>query len=336
MHEQAEGNVAYRVLIVGCGQLGSRHLQAVAAVPQVEQIEVVDPNPLALRLGLQRLSEVTERRASTSVRWLSSLKDASRSGDLCIIATQAEGRCQLVKEVSESLGYSSFLLEKIVAQSVQEMEGLVQFAEAMGISAWVNCQIRTFPFHRRVKKHIGPKDAVMLSAMGSNQRLATNGIHIADLFAYFDESPRIDSAGASIDQVLHSSKRGPRLYDLSGTLHGYTKKGSRLNISYTDGYCNWEHISIATGRYRCVVDHKQGWAFESDADSEWAWRQVPFEGNLLVSQTTRDFAARILTSGKCPLPTLEQSLVSHRFILGELQPNFSRLLGRELDLCPVT
>ena len=101
-----------RILIVGCGQIGTRHLQAIASLPQVSQVEIVDPHPWAERLGQERLAEIPDRRATTTFRWLSSLEDASIGGDLCIVATQADIRCQVVRQVAESLAYSNFLLEK--------------------------------------------------------------------------------------------------------------------------------------------------------------------------------------------------------------------------------
>lgn len=52
---------SYRILIAGCGELGSRHLQAVAALSQVREVEVVDLRPEALALGKQQLSEVQDR-----------------------------------------------------------------------------------------------------------------------------------------------------------------------------------------------------------------------------------------------------------------------------------
>ena len=326
----------YRVLIVGCGQLGSRHLQAVASLPLVREIEVVDPRPQALELGRERVAEVRDHQPSTDIRWLSSLSEATRGGDLCIIATQAQGRCRLVRDVVETLGYSAFLLEKIVARSVREMEDLVEFSRVKGLSAWVNCQTRAYPFHKRVKQHLDPADPIIFTVVGGNQGLATDGVHLADLFTFYDESPCIESNGSRIDPILHPSKRGNGLFDLSGALHGYTRKGSCLTISYTSSHRSWDQVSIATGKYRCIVDHLQQWSFECGVDSDWAWRQVPLEGIPLVSQITREFATDILTSGRCALPTLEESLVAHRFILGELQPHFSRLLGREIDLCPVT
>ncbi len=330
MKEQANA----RILIVGCGQLGSRHLQAVASLSQVREVEVVDPRPEALALGRERLAEVPDRIHSTTFRWLSALEDASRGGDLCIVATQAQGRCQLVKESAETFGYKTFLLEKLVAQSIQEMEDLMAFARARELSAWVNCKTRAYPFHRRVKQRLDPGEPIIFSVFGGNQGLANNGIHNVDLFAFFDGADRIVSAGSHIDPMLHRTKRGT--FDLSGTLHGSTEKGSHFTLSYASDHENSECLSVSTRRYRCIVDHQLRWAVEGEAASGWVWRPTPFTGNLAVSQMTKSFVTEILAAGRCELPTLEESLVSHRFILGELQPHFSRLLEREIDLCPVT
>jgi hypothetical protein len=326
---------SHRVLIVGCGQLGSRHLQAVAALPQVSEIEVVDPRPDALQLGRDRLAEVPDRKSSTVFRWLSSLEQATREGGLCIIATQAQGRCQLVRSVVEKLGYSSFLLEKIVAQSVREMEELIQFSEESELSVWVNFKTRAYRFHQKAKQHLDPSESIVFNSVGGNFGLA-NAIHDVDLFAYYDEASWIKSSGSKIDPILHPSKRGKSLFDLSGSIYGHSEKGSHFTLSLTQEYGDWGHLSISTPRYRCVVDHLQRCAFESDAKSGWAWRPATFDGPILVSEMTRDFAADILDSGTCKLPTLAESLVAHRFILSELQPHFSRLLGCTVDQCPVT
>lgn len=302
----------------------------------VTEVEVVDPRPEALQLGRDRLAELPMSQVSAEIRWLASTHQATRQGDLCIIATQARERCQILREVAETLGYSSILLEKLVAQSVEEMEEVVEYATTRGLSVWVNCLERGLPFYRRVKRRLNPADPLIFNATGGNFFLASNGIHSVDLFAYYDECTWIEGAGARVDSILHPSKRGNGLYDLTGTLHGYTDKGSSLTISFIGSDSPWFHISVASRGYRCFVDHGQGQAFESDSESDWEWRQVPFEGSLLVSQTTKEFATDILTSGRCALPTLQESVVSHRFILGQLQPHFCRLLGRPMHRCPVT
>ena len=326
----------YRVLIVGCGQLGSRHLQAIATLPQVHEVEVVDPLPAALELGRSRLAEVATRNPSTVYRWLSSLEDASHDGDLCIVATQADVRCQLVKQVADSLGYSRFLLEKLVAQSVRDYEDLMRFAVERTLSVWVNCKTRLHPSHKRVKAHLDPAEPITFSVIGGNHGLINNGIHVADLFAFYDGARHIDSAGSRIDPLLHPSKRGNGMFDLSGSLHGYSEKGSRFMLSFAASHDGPMHYTILSPRYRAIVDDRMKWIHESSADSGWSWQAVPFEANLMVSQMTKTFAVDILSSGQCGLPSLEECYPAHRFMLGELLSHFNRLLGRESDRCPAT
>lgn len=334
------GSGGHKVLIVGCGELGSRHLQALASLPVVTHIEVLDPRSESLQLGRDRVDELAGHRTSAEINWITSIEDATHDitneGGLCVIATQAKGRCELLRSVADKLGYTSFLLEKIADQSLAAIEDAVAFCHAREISAWVNCQTRIVPTYHRIKKKLTATEPIYFNAAGGMQYLATNGIHTADLFAYYDECTSIEEAAAKIDPVVHSSKRGKDLYDLNGTLHGTTEKGSSLTISYIDGKSPWGHISIASSSYRCVVDHQQGWMAEADIQTDWAWRQAPFEGSMMVSQTTKEIAENILASGTCGLPTLEESLVSHRFILNGLLPHFSALLGQSLDSCPVS
>ena len=325
-----------RVLIVGCGQLGSRHLQAVASLSMVDEIEVVDPRPEALALGRERLAELTDRPTSIRIRCCASLDEAAPGGALCIVATQAQGRCQLVRDVAERLDYSSFLLEKIVGQSIREIGELQAFVEAQHLAVWVNLKTRAYPIHLRIKERLGVGEPILFHASGGNHGLANNGVHTADLFAFYDDAREIQLIGASIDPMLHPSKRGEGIFDLSGTLQGATAKGSHFALSYAPDHVQSELISVMTKRYRCLVDHMRRWAVESDETTGWAWQPLSFEDDILVSQMTKTFAADILRFGRCLLPTLEESLVAHRFILEAVQPTFSRLLDRQVELCPVT
>lgn len=326
----------YRVLIIGCGQLGSRHLQAVALIPQVSEIEIVDSRPEGLDLGRQRLAEISDSNPKARFRWLSSLDKAGKGGDLCIVATQADVRCELVYEIAKTLGYSSFLVEKIVAQSSREYEELMDFAAARGLSVWVNCKQRAEPLNKHIKGKIDQSEPIAFSVVGGNHGLATNGIHIADLFTFFDGTSHIYGAGSVIEKVVYPSKRGPHLFDLSGTLCGYSRKGSHFVLSYFPCGKSPDHLSVVTSSIRWIVDRQLRWAWESEAASAWQWQPLPFEGNLNVSNMTRVFAGDILSKGECELPTLVECYPAHRFILNELQPHFSKLMGAEVERCPVT
>lgn len=323
----------FRILIVGCGEIGSRHLQAVAALTDVGWIEVVDRAPTALSLGRERLRELPDPRTEVPIHWLSSIDDATPGGDLCIVATQSEGRCDLVQMLAQRLGYRTFLVEKLVGQSAHEVEELSAKARVGGWSVWVNCKLRAYQIHRTIKQRLDPGEPILFSVVGGNHGLAHNGIHAADLFAFYDDAAEIEPLGTHVDPIVHRTKR--HAWDLSGTLVGRTRKGSRFILSYAGDHDQQEVTLIATARARWLIDAFQRSAFESASGEGWMWRPIPLAENMLISHMTKTFVTDILTTGRCALPTLEESLVAHRFILGELQPHFSRLRGEELARCPV-
>lgn len=330
------GGVLYRILIAGCGQIGSRHLQAIATLPQVQEVEIFDPQPEALALGRERLAEVSDRAQNIKYRWLLSLDEISSGGDLCIIATQAKGRADLVEQIV-ACGYHKFILEKLVTQSIADYERLLAFADNENLSVWVNMKSRVHPIWKHVKSRIEPGEPLNFSSIGGNHGLANNGVHMADLFVFFDGIDKIESAGSQIDPILHQSKRGSGVYDLSGTLFGYSGHDSHFTLSFLSSHSNSGLNIVMTSRYRWVVDQMTREAFEGVAEEDWMLRPISFEGDLAISRMTIDFAADILQLGRCELPTLIESFPAHSFILPQLLPIFSQLLDTvDGDRCPVT
>lgn len=326
----------YKILLVGCGQLGNRHLQAVASLKDIAEIHVVDPNPASIELGKLRLKEISGSNQNIKFYWHDEFHESSARGDLCIVSTQAKGRCALVKQIAGELGFRTFLIEKIVSQSVDEYRDLMSFSEENGLSVWVNCKTRAYAVHKYIKSKLDPNEPFIYSRISGNDGLANNGVHTADLFVFYDDAARINSSGSRIDLVLHPSKRGQENFDLSGTLHGYTEKGSDFTMSFASNHMSPDHISIVSPRGRFIIDHMQKFVFESSPESDWQWKRIPVEENWRVSHMTKSFATDILRKGTCDLPTLAQCYPAHEYILSELLPYFNKLLGKNHEFCPVT
>jgi hypothetical protein len=326
--------VGKRVLIVGCGEIGSRHLQAVCALPEVAEIEIVDGRSDSLELGRARVAEVSDRQPHISFRWLPALDEASRSGDLCIVATRADVRCQVVAEIARRLSYRNFLIEKLVAQSVTDYEELIRVSQNRGLAVWVNCKKRVHGTHVHVKSRLNPEEPLLFSAIGGNHGLVTNGVHAADIFVFYDNASAIRPGVSRIDPVLHRTKRG--LFDLSGTVCGYTDKGSSFTLSYAAEHMAPDVFSICSPRYRAIVDDTTKRVFESSAETEWNWEQVIVDANWNISYMTRSLASDVLTHAKCQLPTLMDCYPAHEFILTQVKPHFERLLGVGVEHCPAT
>ena len=199
----------------------------------------------------------------------------------------------------------------------------------------MNCKTRAHFSHKHVKKHLDEGDPIILSVVGGNHGLATNGVHVADVFAYYADADRIGHISSSIDDVLYPSKRAGGLFDLSGTLVGSTSKGSRLFVSFSGDHDGPTCFTVMSERYRAIVDDMNKVLFESEKGRNWKWVQVPFDANMLVSKMTRQFASDIITRQACDLPTLHQCFAAHEFVLNALLPKFQEKLGANVS-CPVT
>jgi len=311
-------------------------LQAVASLAEVAEIHIIDESAAALDLGRQRIGEITDANPRIKLFWQQGFNQAAANGDLCIVATQAPGRYDLIKKIAVELGYRKFLIEKVVAQSIAEYLDLLKFSEQHRLSIWVNCKTRAYEVHRYIKSKLDPNDPIIFSDLGGNHGLGNNGVHAVDLFAYYDGAQKIIITGSRVDQALHPSKRGKDVFDLSGTLYGRTNKGSDFILSFAGSHVSPDQISILTPKGRFIVDHFQKFAFESSPETNWAWKNIPINENWSVSFMSKAFVSDILRKGDCELPTLQDCFPAHEFILGQLVPHFNRLLGTNNDYCPIT
>ena len=322
-----------KVLLIGCGQLGSRHLQALACMDEISRIDVVEISPESIVLGKERLKGLPGVNTKISIQWHASLNDIRFEFDLCVVATSARGRVELVKALIER-GCKRFILEKIVAQSTEDYDDLLRVVEASGVKAWVDMPTRAFQIHKYIKNRLSSGEPITFIEAGGNWGLACNGIHYIDLFVYYDESSILEPEAFLIDPLLHSSKRGEMYKDLSGVICGRSDKGSRIILSYAKDHKNADVVSIFSTKARFMVDIVNGWAQEEMGDGQW--RRIDIQENIYVSHTTKIFVRDIFKRDCCELPSLRESRISHLFLLDNLQAHFNRLSGQALKYCPTT
>ena len=322
-----------KILIVGCGELGSRHLQAVSRMKEVGEVYVVDSQRVSLERAKQRLGEVSDHNPAITYHWKESLEGIP-PGDCCIVATQAAGRERLIRLIAETVGYRRYLIEKIATQSIEEYESLMEFAQQSNLQIWVNCKTRAYGIHQLIKSKLKSNESIVFTRISGNFGLASNGIHSADLFQYYTQAPAILLTAARIDPILHTTKRGQ--CDLSGTLLGYTSGGSELVITAAAGHEQPDLISITAASGRYLVDQFQQYALECSEQTQGRWSPILFKENWMVSEMTKGFVTDILTKETCLLPTLQQCYPAHEFILNALLPHFNELQKIDSVLCPVT
>jgi predicted dehydrogenase len=321
-----------KLLIVGCGELGSRFLQAAISINQFSVIEIVEPNNFAVETAKKRSLEVLTNDILSKINYYDNISQITEAGDLAIIATQADTRHIVFKEVV-ALGYKFIILEKIVTQSINQYEYMQQLAFENDIKVWVNCKTRCYPIWKYIKSKINLTDNITMHSIGGNHGLCTNGLHTIDLFNYLISSNELNIDFINMDPIIHNTKRNK--YDTSGII-SLTDNRNTIILDYNMNHMQMPIDIVMTNNYKWIVDNASRKAFEMSNQNSNKTIEIPYEGDLSVSFMSRAFISDILQKKNCELPTLDDCFTAHKMIFEIMLPHFKMHFEKNSKICPIT
>ena len=205
--------IAMKVLIIGAGRMGVRHLQGALSLEDVSEVTIVDLNAEALNRALEETGHNPRVRPVT----MDSFRPSAH--DVAIIATTAGGRKDLLRLASDC-GCSHILIEKPLGQSLEEVEDLVAFAGTLPAKTVVNLTRRQSEPVIKLKKDLasmpqmqGPKTITLnTGSIG----IGCNGIHFIDTMFFLLDADDFAIESAEIEPVRIPSGRGKDFCDFGG------------------------------------------------------------------------------------------------------------------------
>ena len=302
-----------RIAIIGAGQLGSRHLQALRAIETPLEIHVVEPSAASSQVARERY-EATPAAAAHGIHFHTSPEGAGPL-DAAIVATNSNVRRAVVEKLLDACGTRLLLLEKLLFADREDYGAMAGRLAGAGARAWVNCPMRVMPPYERVREGIG-RAPVHYRVTGSQYGLVTNAIHYLDHVVHLTgcEEFAVDTAG--LDRTPIASKR-PGFLELTGTLLARFSDGSRCEITSLPGGALPVVVEISTERHRYIVRESEGKLWHSSHDSKWAWEErdapIPFQ-----SQMTTGVVRELLATGDCRLAPYAVSARTHLALLDPL------------------
>lgn len=321
-----------RICLIGCGNVGSRHLQAIAKLPFEIEVDIVEPNLEAMSLGQKRLDEIEYDNKTHNFTWYSKLEEIKENYDLTVIATTAIGRADLLINLAE-LGHRKFLIEKMVCQSNSEYEKILSKFEEKNAIGWVNTNPRCFESYKKLKEYFKESGIIHFSVTASNlSALATNTIHYMDLFSYFVDDYNIEMNGEYLLEEKFPNKRGNNLMEFAGTVIGRNKKKSTIILTFLPCENIPTMVDIVGIDKHLMIDESNQKIFDF-VNSENIELEFKFEH---VSTLTTKIAENILVKNNCDLTTLENSYILHKEIFKIFNSHIKKLTNKDMDLCPIT
>lgn len=318
------------IVLIGAGQIGSRHLQSLAALSGEYTISVVEPYAVSMDTAKCRWQEVTTA-LSPQVSWYEDITHVNAGADVIIIATGAKGRLKLIEQVKAQFQFSYLILEKVLFQSVSELELAAKMLSDDVV--YVNCPRRTYPFYRRLEQLLKTEAKVSYSITGQNWDMACNAIHHIDLWFYLAGLNDYRCDVSLLAPAIIPSKRAG-CYEVAGTITGHADNGSEFRFTcLVDEPERYYSSVISTNNWRVNINEPKRTYELTDltsGESEHGILQVNMQSHL-----TAEIVKALLETGCCELTLFDESAAIHYPFLRALE-GFFKQQEPGFDFCPIT
>lgn len=308
-----------QILIIGAGQLGSRHLQGVLKSELDFEVTVVDPNSSSLKIAKSRADEISHQK---KINFSETIEFVPKKIDIAIVATNANVREKVVTELLQSITVEFLILEKVLFQDLAAYEKIGELINDYKVKTWVNHPRRVFSHYQEIRKHIVDNNLSLKTfvASGNDWGLGCNGLHLLDLCSYLSNNSRIETINTNqLDKNILSSKR-EGFIEFTGSLSVYFENNVHAEINSNNAESGSITIFIATEKDKWLIRESNKIAVihldeKQEIPIKIAEYNPQFQSNLSTF-----LVQDLLTLKSCTLPTYKEACELHKpFIQALLQ-----------------
>jgi len=325
------------IALIGVGQIGSRHLQALSNLKGLSQIWVIDISEKSLEVAKDRFLQMPEsKNYKGQLHFGKTLAALPVELDVVIVTSTASNRKKITTDLLEKNTVRYLVLEKVLFQDPADYESIDLLLKEKGVKTFVNFPRRMFSVYKELREALSTASNIQFVAAGSNWGLACNGLHLIDLFNYLCNSSSVDISFNMLDPKIVESKRKGYL-EVNGTLTGKDSKGNSFSIScYKEGDAPMT-IHILSDTFKAIV-------FEAGANShlyfathltDWAWKKKTFSMPY-QSELSHKIIEDLDQKGNCELTTFVEAKGAHLIFIKGLIDHFNHSEKDKYSVCPIT
>jgi predicted dehydrogenase len=318
------------IAVVGAGQLGSRHLQALARLDRPAVVHVIDPFAASLQRAKERFDEVANVGTNVELALSEAMTSLPAKLDAVIVATNADHRAEVVRHLLSRARVRYLVLEKVLFPREDEYGEIGERLAAAKTPAWVNCPRRMSKGYQSLKSQLqGP---VEYRLEGSGWGLACNSIHFLDHAAFLIGREDLRLTEVDLQPGVISSKRAGYV-EFLGRLRGEFGDGSTVELNCPAEAATPIAIDLTTASQRIRIrEDRSEMQFRSGTGAEW---MEPLPA-VYQSQLSQLVVQELLDRATCPLTPYAESCRLHRPFLAALLDHYRRHVDPGAVACPIT
>jgi predicted dehydrogenase len=223
------------ILVVGCGNIGYRHLQAVATLKGLDTIGVVEKNSERLHeVTLGSLKPTSDARLKGYGDLQQALKDVEAWSGI-VSAVTADRQEEVVSTILKEAHPRVLVVEKPIVQSKADLAKFAASVEhAKDLQVFVNCARSLWKGYQEIQGRLLDR-RVVIEIRGLDFGFGCNGIHFLELFRFLTQANSLKLSEASVQRFNRPHKRGVAIEDFFGVITAQNEKGDKLILRCGEG-----------------------------------------------------------------------------------------------------
>ena len=311
-----------KLLLVGCGNIGFRHLQAILNEQSiVDLIYIVEKNIDQIHAIKNKISCI---KFSKKVLFYTSFDDLRADinyVDIAISSVTSQYQIEVIKKIV-LFDPKYILLEKPLSQSYLDCLSIFNYLSYMKKNVYVNLTRPMWNGYQNIYNIlINYHTPIRMNVSGLNWGFGCNALHYIDLFRFLTNSVDLKVEVSAFKKDLLPPKRGINYEDFSGSCLITNSKDDSLELSCFSSVNKEEFFNIS------IRDSLHQYNFNIIEALDFYVEQIQnVKSNineLFVSTSTYIITNRLIETGVCMLPNLDEALISHKVFFDSLQQSFN-------------
>lgn len=320
-------------LILGAGQLGSRHLQGLLKSKYPQTIYVLDPAVDSLELTKSRANEIPH---NNKVIYLQQWDELPAEFDLVIIATGASVRKAIAVQLLENYKVTYLVFEKVLFQDLESYQTVADLLSKTGTKAWVNHPRRMWEHFQGIKRTIAAnKEILTIAVNGGNWGLACNALHYVDLCVFLSGSKLAEIDMDWVEDQILESKR-PNCIEYIGTVKGKLQNGGNFTITSFPGDLGDVSVTVATETMRWFIQEGKAQKIITLAKQSGFEPETSTYNTRFQSALSNRIFEELVETDDCTLTNYTDGMHTHIKFIEAALAKYNKISGLNSKLCPIT
>lgn len=317
------------ILIIGLGNIGTRHLESLLKVKNSE-IFVFDNSK-------KQISNILKKYGKKNIKKIEHLKDIKKIINFVIVATNSDQRHKVLHNLVKFCKVDYVILEKVVFQKLAHFKKFIKISKNKKIKFIINYPRRLWSFFQIIRNEINVSQSKFeILFEGQNWGLCCNTIHFIDLLFFFSHKKILNvECYPFLEKKIYKSKR-KNFYELKGKINYECNNGNKLTIS--DKKKNNRNLLIIKFQnfiYQIVLDNN--YLFVKKITNNINKIEQTFKIKIpKQSEITKDYI-KYINQGKIDLfCDLSQAFDQHKVLFKSIEERFKSNKKFHKNLFPIT